>query len=101
MLRAFSFWRSIPSGSRQRPDGGERRWWRPLRTRLAVEALEDRTVPSVFVVTNLADGGDGSLRQATLTANASPGPDERGPTAPRGGPAGPPGPPASGASPTG
>jgi hypothetical protein len=38
-------------------------------------ALEDRTVPSTFTVENLADGGPGSLRQAVLDANASPGAD--------------------------
>src|SRR5262245_41468337 len=38
-------------------------------------ALEDRTLPSVFTVANLADGGLGSLRQAVLDANAQPGID--------------------------
>jgi hypothetical protein len=42
---------------------------------LAVEALEDRAVPSTFTVLNLADSGDGSLRQAVLAANINPGPD--------------------------
>jgi hypothetical protein len=37
---------------------------------LAVEALEDRAVPSTFTVLNLADSGDGSLRQAILDANS-------------------------------
>ena len=37
--------------------------------------LEDRTLPSTFLVTNLADSGPGSLRQAILDANASPGTD--------------------------
>lgn len=45
------------------------------RTRLLFEALEDRTVPSTFTILNLADSGDGSLRQAVLDANASPGAD--------------------------
>src|SRR5438128_1636571 len=40
-----------------------------------LEALEDRTVPSTFMVENLADGGPGSLRQAILDANALPGAD--------------------------
>ena len=35
--------------------------------------LEDRTVPSTFTVLNLADSGEGSLRQAVLDANAHPG----------------------------
>jgi parallel beta-helix repeat protein len=42
---------------------------------LWLETLEDRTVPSTFVVTNNADAGAGSLRQAILNANAHPGPD--------------------------
>jgi uncharacterized protein (TIGR03118 family) len=42
---------------------------------LAVEALEDRVVPSTFTVLNLADSGAGSLRAAVLAAEAHPGPD--------------------------
>src|SRR5262245_61775884 len=38
-------------------------------------ALEDRTLPSVFTVTNLDDSGPGSLRQAVLDANAQAGID--------------------------
>jgi hypothetical protein len=38
-------------------------------------ALEDRTLPSTFLVWNLDDHGPGSLRQAVLDANANPGPD--------------------------
>src|SRR5437870_4605068 len=40
-----------------------------------LEVLEDRTVPSTFTVTNLADSGTGSLRAAITAANANPGPD--------------------------
>ncbi len=40
-----------------------------------VERLEDRTVPSTFTVSTLADSGPGSLRQAILDANANPGAD--------------------------
>jgi hypothetical protein len=40
-----------------------------------LEALEDRTVPSTFLVTNLDDSGSGSLRQAVLGANDHPGAD--------------------------
>lgn len=42
---------------------------------LRVEALEDRTVPSTFVVDTFADSGPGSLRQAVRDANANPGTD--------------------------
>jgi parallel beta-helix repeat protein len=45
------------------------------RTRLQVEALEDRTVPATFTVSNVADGGAGSLRQAILDANSTAGAD--------------------------
>src|SRR5438094_630357 len=43
------------------------------RHRLLLEVLEDRTVPST--VTNLADSGSGSLRDAIVAANAHPGAD--------------------------
>src|SRR5262245_22560649 len=43
--------------------------------RLHVELLEDRWMPSTFLVENLADNGVGSLRQAILDANANPGAD--------------------------
>ena len=42
------------------------------RVRPAVEALEDRTVPSTIVVTTLSDAGAGSLRDAIDQADASP-----------------------------
>src|SRR5262249_55937217 len=52
---------------------------RKTRTKaLQLEALEDRTLPSTFLVTNTNDSGAGSLRQAILDANATPnvgGPD--------------------------
>jgi hypothetical protein len=44
-------------------------------TRLHLEFLDDRTLPSTFTVLNLADSGDGSLRAAVLAAEANPGPD--------------------------
>jgi hypothetical protein len=40
-----------------------------------LEAMEDRSLPSTFTVLNLADSGEGSLRQAVLDANALPGAD--------------------------
>jgi uncharacterized protein (TIGR03118 family) len=43
--------------------------------RLILEILEDRVVPSTFMVVNLADSGAGSLRQALIDANALPGAD--------------------------
>lgn len=48
------------------------------RTRLNLERLEDRTVPSTFWVVNTNDDGPGSLRRAINDANANPnigGPD--------------------------
>ena len=43
--------------------------------RLLLEQLEDRCVPATFTVVNTLDSGAGSLRQAILDANASPGAD--------------------------
>jgi CSLREA domain-containing protein len=50
---------------------------RPIRRSLRprIESLEDRTMLNAYLVTNLADSGFGSLRQATLDANANPGAD--------------------------
>src|SRR5262245_41790169 len=48
---------------------------RARTSRLNVEALEDRAVPSTFTVLTLADSGAGSLRQAIFEANALPGSD--------------------------
>src|SRR5438270_368197 len=63
-----------------------RRWLRGLRertsmrvrrpaSRLRLEPLEDRCLPSTFTVLNTADSGAGSLRQAILDANAAAGAD--------------------------
>ena len=41
-----------------------------------VEALEGRALLSQFVVTNLNDNGDGSLRQAIIGSNNTSGPNE-------------------------
>jgi hypothetical protein len=53
-----------------------RKWFAPARpprprrrAALLVESLEDRCVPTTFTVTNLADAGAGSLRQAIIDAN--------------------------------
>src|SRR5215831_7039488 len=49
---------------------------RPPQARPALEALEDRTVPSTFTVNNLLDDGSvGSLRWAVGQANSNPGDD--------------------------
>src|SRR5262245_61073126 len=77
-MRLASFLGGPKSDSqRTRRDRGRRlkrhrRW--DFTPRLA--ALEDRTVPSTFLVENLADSGDGSLLQAVLDANDLPGADE-------------------------
>ena len=61
----------------QGPGHGKRRRrpsvWRGFRPRL--DALEDRTVPSTFTVTSLADTGPGTLRAEVALANAHPGAD--------------------------
>ena len=44
-------------------------------TRLHLEALDDRCLPSTFTVTSLLDSGAGSLREAVTAANANPGAD--------------------------
>src|SRR6266542_2271047 len=56
--------RARPTRSRRRPS-----------VRPCLESLEDRTFPATFLVTTTVDGGAGSLRQAILDANASPGAD--------------------------
>jgi hypothetical protein len=43
---------------------------------LHILELEDRSVPSTYVVSNTGDSGAGSLRQAILSANAHPGADK-------------------------
>jgi len=45
------------------------------RARLTLEPLEERAVPTIFTVSNLNDGGPGSLRQAISAANAAADPD--------------------------
>jgi hypothetical protein len=48
---------------------------RPLRFRPQLTWLEDRTLPSTFLVQNLNDSGPHSLRAAIAAANANPGSD--------------------------
>src|SRR5262249_15471279 len=47
----------------------------PGKVPLRLESLEDRAVPATFMVTNTADTGAGSLRQAIISANNSFGAD--------------------------
>jgi VCBS repeat-containing protein len=49
---------------------------RPVSKSLRFEALEDRSLMSVFSVVNVNDSGPGSLRQAMLDANSHLGPDK-------------------------
>lgn len=60
----------LAAGRRGRKTRPRRRSFRPF-----FEPLERRETPSTFVVSNTLDGGPGSLREAILRANASPGPD--------------------------
>jgi len=43
---------------------------------LRAERLDSRAMLATFPVTTLLDGGDGSLRDAIVQANANPGADE-------------------------
>ena len=54
-----------------KPDSGFSRLTSRLRPRF--EFMEDRTLLSTFDVTNTADSGSGSLRQAILDSNAATG----------------------------
>ena len=54
---------------------GRRYSLRAATHRLNLVVLGDRSLPSTFTVLNLADSGEGSLRQAVLDANAQPGAD--------------------------
>jgi hypothetical protein len=67
------------SSSRRQVSG--RRAFGRHKTLLHLERLDDRTVPSTFLVSNWADSGFGSLRQAIQDANLHPGADDVGFTA--------------------
>ena len=68
--------RTLFESLKSRPAGtAARRTRRPKTARLHLEALDDRTMPSTFTVTNLLDAGTDSLRAAITAANANPGAD--------------------------
>ena len=78
MLRSFMFRRSLTCGDQRSVDGRIQTRGRRRLVAAAVEALEGRALLSAFSVLNLANGGEGSLRQAILEANAQPGADTIG-----------------------
>src|SRR5688500_16650644 len=60
------------------PGRGQRNHSRAVRRAaryLSLEDLENRCLLSTFTVLNLADSGEGSLRQGILDANSNPGAD--------------------------
>src|SRR3954447_9144963 len=63
------------NGASTQPRGGRKRDAGRRRLRPTVWALEDRTLLSMFTVSNTDDTGTGSLRQTILDANASAGAD--------------------------
>ncbi len=74
LLRRLGWGPQVASPARRRPRTSPSARRRSFLPRL--EALEDRTVPSTFTVTNLLDDGSaGSLRVAITAANANPGAD--------------------------
>src|SRR5207244_10399705 len=67
----------IPSRSARRTSrrASSRSTSKFFRAGLRTERLEDRTMPAIFTVANLADSGPGSLRAAISSANLSAGAD--------------------------
>src|SRR5262245_48418696 len=64
LLMALSF-RPLRAHARRKP---------PLRRHhLSIEQLEDRTTPTTFFVTSFNDSGPGTLRQAIIDSNHTPG----------------------------
>src|SRR5947208_2059572 len=75
----FEHWRKNLQKKLLRSPLARRSFRRPIRIRLRLENLEDRSLPAIFTVTDTNDDGPGSLRQAILDANAAVnvgGPDE-------------------------
>ncbi|MFO0908087.1 MAG: hypothetical protein U0794_06970 [Isosphaeraceae bacterium] len=70
-----------PSGFGDRPDRSRRRRRderkRQASLRAVVQSLEPRMLLATFLVTNTADSGAGSLRQAIVDANAAGGAHDR------------------------
>src|SRR6516165_2495838 len=62
----------------RRPRSTRRPQARPRRRRPSWELLEGRLLLAVFQVTSAADSGRGTLRQAILDSNGTPGPNAIG-----------------------
>jgi hypothetical protein len=67
---ATPFWLQRLRAALTTPPTGKSRRKRPARVRPRVLVLEDRVLPSAYVVTTTADGGPGSLRDAINQVNA-------------------------------
>ena len=74
-MRSPSSSRLPKSSSRSLRRAARESSWHRGQFRPRLEVLEGRAVPAVFPVTTLADSGLGSLRQAILDANGTPGDD--------------------------
>src|SRR5215204_4750153 len=78
MLRSFMFRRLHACGDQRSVDSRIDTRGRRRSAAAAVEGLERRALLSALTVVNLADGGEGSLRQAIGDANTQPGADTIG-----------------------